>query len=139
LSAAMMSRRRCGIEGRTIDFVPNAVRDPYRVDTVLGSKIMFFVYILASLSGTLYVGLTDDLRRRVEEHKLGLVDSFTKKYNVNRLMYYETCHDSKIAENRERQIKKWRREKKIALFAKTNPRWEYLSTRLSGSFRVVLM
>ena len=54
---------------------------------------MFFVYILASLSGTLYVGLTDDLRRRVEEHKLGLVDSFTKKYKVNRLMYYETFHD----------------------------------------------
>jgi putative endonuclease len=45
---------------------------------------MFFVYILASLSGTLYVGLTDDLRRRVEEHKLGLADGFTKKYNVNR-------------------------------------------------------
>jgi putative endonuclease len=75
---------------------------------------MFFVYILASLSGTLYVGLTDALWRRVEEHKLGLVDSFTKKYNVNRLMYYETFHDSKIAENRERQIKKWRREKKIS-------------------------
>ena len=100
---------------------------------------MFFVYILASLSGTLYVGLTDDLRRRIEEHKLGLVDSFTKKYNVNRLMYYETFHDSKIAENRERQIKKWRREKKLALFAKTNPRWEDLSKQLSGSYGVVLM
>ena len=72
---------------------------------------MFFVYILASLSGTLYVGLTDDLRRRVEEHKVGLVDSFTKKYNVNRLMYYETFYDSKIADSREQQIKKWRREK----------------------------
>jgi putative endonuclease len=74
---------------------------------------MFFVYILASLSGTLYVGLTDDLRRRVEEHKLGLVDSFTKKYNVNRLMYYETFHDSKLAEDRERQIK-IRSSRKIA-------------------------
>jgi len=100
---------------------------------------MFFVYILASLSGTLYVGLTDDLRRRVEEHKLGLVDGFTKNYNVNRLMYYETFRDSKIAENRERQIKKWRREKKIALFVKTNPRWEDLSKQLSGSYKVVLM
>ena len=56
---------------------------------------MFYVYILASLSGTLYVGLTDDLRRRVEEHKLGLVDGFTKKYNVNCLMYYETFHEPK--------------------------------------------
>lgn len=100
---------------------------------------MFFVYILASLSGTLYMGLADDSRRRVEEHKLGLVDGFTKKYNVNRLMYYETFHDPKIAENRERQLKKWRREKKIALFAKTNPRWEDLSKQLSGSYEVVLM
>lgn len=48
----------------------------------------FYVYILASLNGTLYVGLTDNLKKRVEEHKLGLVDSFTKKYKVNRLMYY---------------------------------------------------
>jgi putative endonuclease len=100
---------------------------------------MFFVYILASLSGTLYVGLTGDLRRRIEEHKLGLVDSFTKKYNVNRLMYYETFRDSKFAENRERQLKKWRREKKIALFAKTNPRWKDLSKEVSGSYREVLM
>lgn len=100
---------------------------------------MFYVYILASLSGTLYVGLTDDLRRRVEEHKLGLVDSFTKKYNVNRLMYYETFHEPKIAEDRELQIKKWRRGKKIALFEKTNPRWEDLSKQLSGSYKDVLM
>jgi putative endonuclease len=85
------------------------------------------------------VGLTDDLRRPVEEHRLGLVDSFTKKYNVNRLMYYETFHDSKTAENRERQIKKWRREKKIALVAKTNPCWEDLSQQHSGSYKVVLM
>jgi len=100
---------------------------------------LLFVYILASLSGTLYVGLTDDLRRRVKEHKLGLVDSFTKKYNVNRLMYYGSFHDSKIAENRELQIKKWRREKKIALFAKSNPRWEDLSKQLSASYKDVLM
>jgi putative endonuclease len=100
---------------------------------------MFFVYILANLSGTLNVGFTNDLRRRIEEHKLGLVDSFTKKYNVNRLMYDETFHDSTIAENRELQIKKWRREKRIALFAKTNPRWEDLSDEMSGSYKVVLM
>jgi putative endonuclease len=54
-------------------------------------------------------------------------------------MYYETFHDPKIAENRELQIKKWRREKKIALFAKTNSRWEDLSKQLSGSYKVVLM
>ena len=79
----------------------------------------YYVYILASLSGTLYVGLTDDLRRRVEQHKLGLVDGFTKKYKVNRLMYFEIFRDAEAAEGREKQLKKWRREKKMALFAKS--------------------
>src|SRR5215469_11416631 len=105
---------------------------------MLGSTV-FYVYILARLSGTLYVGLTDNLKRRVEEHKLGLVDGFTKKYGVNRLMYYEIFHDAESAERRERQIKKYRREKKIALFAKTNPRWEDLSNRLATSYEEVLM
>lgn len=100
---------------------------------------MFYVYILASLRGTLYVGLTDHLRRRVEEHKLGLVDGFTKRYKVNRLMYFETFHDAENAAHRERQIKKYRREKKIALFAKSNPRWEDLSKKLPKSYREILM
>ncbi len=100
---------------------------------------MFYVYILASLSGTLYVGLTDDLRRHLEEHKLGLVDGFTKSYNVNRLMYFETFHDAGSAAKRERQIKKYRREKKVALFAKTNPRWEDLSRDFLVSYKEVLM
>jgi putative endonuclease len=55
---------------------------------------MYYVYILASLSGTLYVGLTDNLKRRTEEHKLGIYDGFTKKYKVNRLMYFEIFRDS---------------------------------------------
>jgi putative endonuclease len=100
---------------------------------------MFYVYILASLSGTLYVGLTDNLKRRVEEHRLGIFDGFTKKYKVNRLMYFEIFHESDAAANRERQIKKFRREKKIALFANNNPRWEDLSKRLPASYREVLM
>jgi putative endonuclease len=100
---------------------------------------MFYVYILASLTGTLYMGLTDNLKRRVEEHKLGLVDAFTKKYGVDRLMYYEVFHDAENAAQRERQTKKYRREKKIALFAKTNPRWEDLSKRLPASYEEVLM
>ena len=73
---------------------------------------MFYVYILSSLSGTLYVGLTDDLRRRIKEHKLGLFDGFTKRYKVNRLMYFEIFRDADIAEQRERQIKTFRRENK---------------------------
>ena len=100
---------------------------------------MFYVYILASLTGTLYVGLTDNLKRRVEEHKLGLVDSFTKKYHINRLMYYEIFHDAENAAQRERQIKKYSRKKKIALFAKTNPCWEDLSKTLPKSYVEVLM
>ena len=85
------------------------------------------------------MGLTDDLRRRVEEHKLGLVDSFTTKYRVNRLMYFETFRNAESAAQRERQIKKYRREKKIALFAKTNPRWEDLNKQLDVSYKEVLM
>jgi len=91
------------------------------------NRRFFYVYILASFSGTLYVGLTDDLRKRVYEHRLGIVDGFTKKYEVNRLMYFETLRDQKFAEAREKQIKKFRREKKIALFEKTNPKWKDLS------------
>jgi len=100
---------------------------------------VFYVYILSSLSGTLYVGLTDDLRRRIQEHKLGLFDGFTKRYKVNRLMYFEIFRDADIAEQRERQIKTFRREKKIALFAKANPRWEDLSKGLPASVKEVLM
>jgi putative endonuclease len=100
---------------------------------------MFYVYILASLSGTLYVGLTDDLRKRVEEHRLGLVDSFTKRYDVNRLMYFEIFRDSDAARNRELQIKKYRRSKKIPLFGKTNPQWKDLSHKFPKSYEEVLM
>jgi putative endonuclease len=90
----------------------------------------FFVYILASLSGTLYVGLTDDLRKRMTEHKAGLADGFTRKYKVDRLMHFETYGDSRIAAVRERKIKGWRREKKIALFAESNPQWRDLTPEI---------
>jgi putative endonuclease len=101
---------------------------------------MYYVYILASLSGTLYVGLTDNLKRRMEEHKLGISDGFTKKYKVNRLMYFETFRDAEGAGKRERQIKKYSRKKKLGLFAKRNPSWEDLSTKtLPASYAEVLM
>ena len=101
--------------------------------------LSYYVYILASLGGTLYDGLTDDLKRRLSEHKLGLVDGFTKKYGVNRLMYFEIFHDSRIAAGRERQIKKYRREKKLALFANTNPRWEDIGDQFRASYKEILM
>jgi putative endonuclease len=87
----------------------------------------YYVYILASSSGTLYTGVTNDLFRRVYEHKQKLVDGFTKKYDVNRLVYYEETHDVNSALLREKQIKGWLRKKKIALIESMNPKWEDLS------------
>jgi putative endonuclease len=90
----------------------------------------YFVYILSSLSGVLYVGLTDDLRKRINQHKGGSFDGFTKKYKVDRLMYFEAHTDPKLAELREQQIKKYRREKKITLFEKDNPEWKDLTPEI---------
>jgi putative endonuclease len=94
------------------------------------TQCCYFVYVLASLSGTLYVGLTDNLWKRVQEHKDGVFDGFTRKYKINRLMYFETYNIATIAADREQQIKKWRREKRIALFAKSNPQWKDLTLEL---------
>lgn len=86
----------------------------------------YYVYILTNNSGTLYVGVTSDLERRVGEHRLGLVNGFTKKYRLKRLIYCEQTDDVQAALGRERQIKKWRREKKIALVNTINPEWRDL-------------
>ncbi|HZQ90893.1 MAG TPA: GIY-YIG nuclease family protein [Terriglobales bacterium] len=90
-------------------------------------RLFYYVYILASLSGMLYVGLTDHLPRRLREHKDGVFDGFTKRYKINRLMCFEKMTDSYAARRREIQIKAYRREKKIALFVGTNPSWRDLS------------
>ena len=103
-----------------------------------GHKV-FYVYIISSLSGTLYVGLTDDLSKRLREHREGLVDAFTRRYNIHRLMYYETFRDAGNAEAREKQIKKFRRQKKIALFALSNPKWVDLADTLSWLNKDLLM
>jgi putative endonuclease len=81
----------------------------------------------------LYVGLTDDLRKRISEHKAGTFDGFTKKYKVDRLMYFETINSSKAAELREQQIKKYRREKKITLFLESNREWKDLAPEIFQS------
>lgn len=101
------------------------------IKTAPEAQRCYFVYLLASLSGTLYVGLTDNLWKRMTEHKNGLFDGFTRKYQINRLMYFETFSDSTLAAYREQQIKKWRREKKIALFAKSNPQWRDIAPEIS--------
>lgn len=99
-------------------------------------KKCWYVYILSSLSGTLYVGLTDNLPKRIAEHKHGLIDGFTKKYYVDRLMYYEVLHDPEKAAMREKQIKKYRRQKKIALFIPSNPHWKDLAEEI---YRIQLL
>jgi putative endonuclease len=84
----------------------------------------YYVYILASKkNGTLYTGITNDLVKRVYEHKNDLTDGFTKKYNVHNLVYYEVTNDVGNALIREKQIKKWFRRWKIELIEKNNPNW----------------
>jgi len=87
----------------------------------------FYVYILASPSRTLYTGVTNDLARRVYEHKHKLTPGFTAHYNVSELVYFEATPDVKAAIAREKQIKGWTRAKKVALIESTNPRWQDLS------------
>lgn len=87
----------------------------------------YYVYILSSRSGTLYVGMTNDLVRRVWQHRQGTSDGFTKRYRINRLVWFESGGDVFGAIAREKQIKAWRREKKIALIVVDNPAWEDLS------------
>ena len=87
----------------------------------------YFVYILASNSGVLYVGSTSDLTRRMYQHRHGLMPGFTKRYNVSRLVWYDVTPNSRGAVTRERQIKSWRREKKVQLIETTNPAWRDLA------------
>ena len=82
---------------------------------------------MASQSGTLYIGMTNDIKRRVYEHKNHLISGFTDKYNIDRLLYVETTSDPISAIKREKQIKKWRREKKVALIDSQNPDWKDLA------------
>jgi len=82
---------------------------------------------MGSRTGTLYTGMTGFFDRRVSQHKTGAIDGFTKKYACHRLLYYERYSDIGVAQGRERQIQGWRREKKVALIEKMNPRWEDLA------------
>jgi putative endonuclease len=91
----------------------------------------FFVYILASrYRGTLYIGVTNDLSRRVGEHKAGAVAGFTKRYKVDKLLYYEEFVSVREAREREHVLKRWRRDWKIQLIEGINPRWRDLTPDL---------
>jgi len=88
------------------------------------------VYIMTNHSRTLYIGVTRNLPRRVWEHKNKLFPGFTKKYNIDKLVYYEQTTNIVSAIEREKQLKKWRREKKIQLIEKENPEWIDLGENL---------
>ena len=89
---------------------------------------MYFVYILSNWDDSvLYIGVTGNLPRRLYEHRNGLVEGFTKKYNVHKLVYYENTNDVYNAISREKQLKKWSRVKKNELIMRVNPDWVDLS------------
>lgn len=92
----------------------------------------YYVYILTNWNKkVMYIGMTNNLERRVYEHKNKLIDGFTKKYNVNKLVYYEISNSSISAIVREKEIKKWRREKKNKLVESKNPEWKEID--INGS------
>jgi len=93
----------------------------------------YFVYVLASrIGGTLYVGVTNDLIRRVQEHRAGLVQGFTRKHHVDRLVYFEDYGDIRDAIGREKQLKGWNRAWKVRLIEERNPNWDDLFPRIVG-------
>ena len=86
----------------------------------------FWVYIVASISGTLYVGMTNNIERRAFEHREGLIDGFSKKYGCKQLVILEQFGDVRDAIGYEKRIKRWTRKRKIALIESVNPKWEDL-------------
>ena len=89
---------------------------------------MYYVYILTNWDDSvMYIGVTNDLERRLYEHKNHLVKGFTEKYNLQKLVYFESTTDVRAAIEREKQLKKWRREKKNMLIEAINPTWSDLS------------
>jgi putative endonuclease len=96
-----------------------------------GAK-QYYVYILASkIGGTLYIGVTNNLVRRVYQHREKFVEGFTKQYDVTRLVYYEVHSDIEAAITREKQMKKWNRAWKIRLIEEDNPNWDDLYKRIA--------
>ena len=89
----------------------------------------YYVYILTNDNNTvMYIGITNNIRRRVYEHKTGVFEGFTKKYRVHKLVYCENCHNVNDAIAREKQLKNWSRTKKNALVESVNPDWKEIAT-----------
>ena len=87
----------------------------------------YYVYIMSNKSKTLYIGITNNLARRINEHKKKMIDGFSKKYNITRLVYAEETNNARSAILREKQLKGWLRNKKVALIEEHNPNWDDLS------------
>jgi putative endonuclease len=99
----------------------------------MGTGRTYWVYILASdAGGTLYIGVTNDLVRRVCEHRTDVVDGFSRRYHVHRLVYFEQFDQIEFAIQREKRLKKWTRAWKIELIEKTNPHWVDLFPEISS-------
>lgn len=94
---------------------------------MVSKELLFYIYILSNDSGTIYTGVTNNLVRRIDEHKRGVVDGFTKRYNIHRLIYFEETTSIYAALEREKQIKGWTRKKKLELIRTTNPTFADLS------------
>ncbi len=93
---------------------------------------MYYVYIMTNKINTVvYIGVTNDIQRRLYEHKNELVDGFTKKYHLHKLVYNESYNDVKDALRREKQLKGWKRERKNALIQSVNPKWDDISVAMS--------
>lgn len=104
-----------------------------RCEGVAAVDKQFFVYMMASgKNGTLYIGVTSDLVRRVYEHKEGLIEGFTKEYGVKNLVWYEAHENAESAFTREKQMKEWQREWKIKRIAEGNPEWRDLFEDVCG-------
>ncbi len=95
----------------------------------------YYVYIMASETGTLYTGITSNIKRRIFEHRTGEIPGFTNRYNVKKLVYVETFKTPDAAIKREKQIKSWRREKKIKLIDTKNPAWDDLAADWYTDYR----
>ena len=101
-------------------------RDPLNISLQYMREYQYFVYIMASLSGTIYIGVTNNLIRRVYEHKHNLMEGFTKKYQCHKLVYFEQTDNIESAILREKQLKNWNRKKKEFLIKIKNPHWKDL-------------
>ncbi len=93
---------------------------------------VFCVYLMSGYNRRLYVGMTNDLFRRVQEHKNQTTKGFTQRYKLTQLVYYEECENARDAIAREKQIKRWDREKKLQLIESRNPGWQDLAAHISN-------